>query len=141
MDTILPDDVLDRILQFAPDFKTLRSAILVSKHFYEAYSEHPKTITRWVAWNITGPALPQAIRLVRHPECRRIRDESDSDSEDGASLGDIDVYASVETTDGPPLTVAEQDKLSEYAETARKLEDIFSFRSVTTRNLGIYILT
>ncbi|KAF9022073.1 hypothetical protein BDZ89DRAFT_1071012 [Hymenopellis radicata] len=129
MTSLLPDDVLERILQCLPDFRTLRVAVLVSKRFYETYSEHPTTITRRVAWNVAGPALPQTMRLVRHPVTRRspANDDEDNDNE-GSVPFDFNVDASVETTDGPPLTVQEQDQLTVFAECARKLEDVFSFR-------------
>ncbi len=129
MTTLLSDDVLEHILQCLPDFRTLRAAVLVSKRFYETYSEHPKTITRRVAWNVAGPALPQAVRLVRHPVTKRsFEEDEDEDDDEGPAPLDYNIDASVETTDGPPLTVQEQDQLSVFAECASKLEDIFSFR-------------
>ncbi|KAF9029902.1 hypothetical protein BDZ89DRAFT_1064999 [Hymenopellis radicata] len=129
MTSLLSDDVLEHILQCLTDFRTLRAAVLVSKRFYETYSEHPRTITRRVAWNVAGPALPQAIRLVRHPVVADDDDDSDDDDDEERSVPfDFHVDASVETTDGPPLTVQEQEQLSVFAECASKLEDIFSFR-------------
>ncbi|THV03001.1 hypothetical protein K435DRAFT_962671 [Dendrothele bispora CBS 962.96] len=62
----LDDDIIDRVLQFCPTFETLRSAILTSKSFYNVYQAHPRSLLRAVAYNVTGPTLPQALRVVRY---------------------------------------------------------------------------
>ncbi|KAJ7841926.1 hypothetical protein B0H14DRAFT_3693301 [Mycena olivaceomarginata] len=63
----LDDDIVDRIMTFCSTFGTLKSTILVSKAFYRVFQTRPKSITRAVAYNIFGPALPQALRVVRYP--------------------------------------------------------------------------
>ncbi|KAJ7738238.1 hypothetical protein DFH07DRAFT_841194 [Mycena maculata] len=63
----LDDDILDRIMTFCPTFGTLQSTVLVSKSFYRIFQTHPKSITRAVAYNIVGPALPQALRVIQYP--------------------------------------------------------------------------
>ncbi|THV03004.1 hypothetical protein K435DRAFT_836065 [Dendrothele bispora CBS 962.96] len=62
----LPLDIIDHILQFCPTFLTLRSAILTSKSFYNVYQAHPHSLLLAVACNVIGPALPQALRVVRY---------------------------------------------------------------------------
>ncbi|KAK7468956.1 hypothetical protein VKT23_003455 [Stygiomarasmius scandens] len=88
----LDDDVIDRILQFLPSFSTLYSAILTSKSFYQVYKAHPRSIIRAVAYNVVGPALPQALRAIRYQEHKSARgsqtkvgvddSETESDSDD-----------------------------------------------------------
>ncbi|KAJ4482373.1 hypothetical protein J3R30DRAFT_3458685 [Lentinula aciculospora] len=60
------DDIIDRILLFLPTFSSLKATILTCKSFYQVYQTHPKSIVRAVAYNITGPALPQALECIRH---------------------------------------------------------------------------
>ncbi|KAJ7234352.1 hypothetical protein B0H12DRAFT_1327689 [Mycena haematopus] len=62
-------DIVDRIMTFCSTLDTLRSTVLVSKVFYRVLQTHPgpKSIMRAVAYNIVGPALPQALRVVRYP--------------------------------------------------------------------------
>ncbi|GLB38536.1 hypothetical protein LshimejAT787_0504010 [Lyophyllum shimeji] len=62
----LDDDVIDRILIFLPDYRTLRATILSSKAFYGVFQNHPHSILRAVSYNVTGPALPQALRVIRY---------------------------------------------------------------------------
>ncbi|KAJ7501050.1 hypothetical protein B0H11DRAFT_753797 [Mycena galericulata] len=63
----LDDDILDRILTFCSTFASLQASILVSKVFHRVFQSHPKSITCAVAYNVVGPALPQALRVVRYP--------------------------------------------------------------------------
>ncbi|KAJ3890799.1 hypothetical protein GG344DRAFT_65981 [Lentinula edodes] len=93
------DDIIDRILLFSPTFSSLQATILTCRSFYYVFQTHPKSIVRAVASNITGPALPQALECIRHPDiakcAHRFRppthwgeeDEEDEDEEDGASGG------------------------------------------------------
>lgn len=137
----LPDDILESVLESVPDFCTLRSVILASKRFHDAYIEHPNSINMRIASNMIGPGLPEVIRLVRHPahmpKARKLRksryyDEDDSatedDSEDDLVKAFIDVEWSSETTDGPKLTNTEMKELTHHARTVQKLEGLFSFR-------------
>ena len=61
----LPFDVIDRLLTSLPDFATLSAAILTCKHVYNTFCNHPKSTMRAIALNITGPALSNAIDLIR----------------------------------------------------------------------------
>ncbi|KAJ7914354.1 hypothetical protein B0H13DRAFT_2002868 [Mycena leptocephala] len=63
----LDDDIVDRIMTFCPTSGTLQSTILVCKAFHRVFQAHPKSITRGVAYNVVGPALLQALRVVRYP--------------------------------------------------------------------------
>ncbi|KAJ4465835.1 hypothetical protein C8J55DRAFT_247141 [Lentinula edodes] len=93
------DDIIDRILLFSPTFSSLQATILTCKSFYHVFQTHPKSIVRAVASNITGPALPQALECIRHPDIakcsHRFRppthwgesDEEDEDEEDGGGGG------------------------------------------------------
>ncbi|KAJ6560099.1 hypothetical protein B0H19DRAFT_1146496 [Mycena capillaripes] len=74
----LPNDILDRILQWAPTFQTLQTAILVSKGWYQVFQTHPKSIIRSVAKNVVGPALPDAVRVLRY-SCNTATKGSDDD--------------------------------------------------------------
>ncbi|KAG6910681.1 hypothetical protein DXG01_008725 [Tephrocybe rancida] len=62
----LPLDIIDRILCFLPDYSTLQATILSSKSFYRVFETHQNSILRAVSYNVTGPALPQAIRVLRY---------------------------------------------------------------------------
>jgi len=105
----LDDDVIDRILQFLPSFSTLYSAILTSKSFYQVYKAHPRSIIRAVAYNVIGPALPQALRAIRYQEHESARDsqtkagvddsetESDSDDNEAPTKPSGAKYAGSET--------------------------------------------
>ena len=61
----LHPDVLDKILLSLPDFQTLSAALRTSRtHFYSVFQAHPKSIVLSIAYNVVGPALPQAVRVV-----------------------------------------------------------------------------
>ncbi|KAJ3882539.1 hypothetical protein F5051DRAFT_424936 [Lentinula edodes] len=93
------DDIIDRILLFSPTFSSLQATILTCKSFYHVFQTHPKSIVRAVASNITGPALPQALECIRHPDIAKCshrfrppthwgeEDEEDEDEEDGGGGG------------------------------------------------------
>ena len=62
----LSSDVIDIILTAVPDFATLLSVILVSKHIHSVFETRPNSIIRIVAENQVGHGvLPQALRVVR----------------------------------------------------------------------------
>ncbi|KAF8188463.1 hypothetical protein K438DRAFT_2019265 [Mycena galopus ATCC 62051] len=115
----LEDDILDRIMTFFPTFDTLRAAMLVSKAFYRVFQAHPKSITWAVSYNVVGPALPQALRVIRYPYY-------------GHDLYDPDIDPTVMATAVPEdrnpsaVTKAEQEKLKENAGVVAMLEDIYS---------------
>ncbi|KAJ7167848.1 hypothetical protein C8R46DRAFT_1094327 [Mycena filopes] len=64
--TPLPNDILDQILQCTSAFKTLYAAVRVSKTWHRVFQTHPKSIVRSVAENVVGPALPDAVRVLRY---------------------------------------------------------------------------
>ena len=114
----LDDDLVDRILMFSPDFATLKSIILTAKAFHNVFQFHPKSILRAVAYNVVGPALPQALRLVRYqhqdPDASGTDDPTDPE---GAENGD---YA--------PIKPEETPQLIEKAKVVKGLEKLFSLR-------------
>ncbi|KAJ7821370.1 hypothetical protein B0H14DRAFT_2831422 [Mycena olivaceomarginata] len=117
----LDDDIVDRILTFCPTFTTLQSMILVSKAFYAVFQTHPKSITRAVAYNIVGPALPQALRVIRFPLVNldgTLRDEKE----------DPDTLATTLPEEHSPsiITAEEQQVLQENSTVVETLEDIYS---------------
>ncbi|KAJ7849487.1 hypothetical protein B0H13DRAFT_2088605 [Mycena leptocephala] len=112
----LDDDIVDRIMTFCPTFGTLQSTILVCKAFHRVFQAHPKSITRGVAYNVVGPALPQALRVVRYP-C------------DGyTSDGDPSTMAEAcpEDHDSSVITAEEKETLQENSRVVAVLEDIYS---------------
>ncbi|KAF5343246.1 hypothetical protein D9758_013412 [Tetrapyrgos nigripes] len=115
----LDDDVLDRILTFSPSFETLSSVILTSKVFYNVFSQRSKSIVRAVAHNVVGPALPQALRVIRYQ-----------------LPGTDDQYKVYDDLPGPesdealevPITPAEAHGLAENASVVAFLENLYSLR-------------
>ncbi|KAJ7822313.1 hypothetical protein B0H14DRAFT_2828711 [Mycena olivaceomarginata] len=63
----LNNDIVAHIMACCFTFNTLHSTILICKAFYGVFQAHPKSITRAMAYNIVGPALPQALRMLRYP--------------------------------------------------------------------------
>ncbi|KAJ7161544.1 hypothetical protein C8R46DRAFT_350922 [Mycena filopes] len=126
----LDDDIVDRIMTFCPTFTALQSTILVSKAFYNVFQTHPKSITRAVAYNIVGPALPQALRLVRYdmPD-----DDEDADLSDGIHLSKAADLTPDEVAEKCPedhapsvITAAEKSLLQAHSRVVDELEDIYS---------------
>jgi hypothetical protein len=79
-----------------------------------------QSITRSVAYNIVGPALPQALRVVRYPY-------------DGyTSDGDPSTMAEACPEDHDPtvITAAEKTTLQENSRVIAVLEDIYSLTCV-----------
>ncbi|KAF7290372.1 hypothetical protein HMN09_01295200 [Mycena chlorophos] len=142
----LDDDLIDRILIFCPTFETLQSAILVSKHFYRVFETHPKSITRAVAYNVVGAALPAALRVIRYPyPIINPEEEDEEEEEDGAADSEgaafrtmvkrskLDPHTLGEAcpeVHGPSIMTAEEkNRLNELAETMQQFEDIYSLRN------------
>ncbi|KAJ7938849.1 hypothetical protein B0H13DRAFT_2301499 [Mycena leptocephala] len=99
------DDIVGRIMTFCPTFDSLQSATLVSKAFYCVFQTYPKaggfSITRAVAYNIVGPALPQALRVLRYPY--------PWDDEDGSSMDPITLATTCpENHDASSVITAEE---------------------------------
>ncbi|KAF7349757.1 hypothetical protein MSAN_01702900 [Mycena sanguinolenta] len=114
----LNDDIVGQILRFCPNFDTLQAAI--------------HSITREVAYNLVGPALPQALRVVRYPYFDHCTKDSDPF---------VMAAACPEVSD--PLEVINPDKqemLDENVHVVEKLEDIYSLM-VKDRTSTINVLT
>lgn len=111
----LPDDVIDRVLTFLPDFLSLQAAILSSMQFYGVFRTHPNSIIYAVAFNLVGPSLPQAIRVLRY---------------DPPDAGPPDASPWAETDPVSPISKAEIMDLAKIATVAKELEDLFSSRQV-----------
>ncbi|KAJ7261073.1 hypothetical protein C8J57DRAFT_472549 [Mycena rebaudengoi] len=113
----LDDDIIDRIMTFCPTFGTLQSTILVSKAFYRVFQAHPKSITRAVAYIAVGPALPQALRVVRYPYYEY--DTPDCDSS---------LMATACPEDHSPSFISAEENVSlqENSRVVATLEDIYS---------------
>ena len=62
----LSDDTIDRIVTFLPSFSALGATLLASKHFPTIFKRHPNSVLRAVAYNTTGPVLPQAMRVIHY---------------------------------------------------------------------------
>ncbi|KAJ6505363.1 hypothetical protein C8R45DRAFT_972466 [Mycena sanguinolenta] len=112
----LPDDILGQIMTFCPNFETLQALILVSKAFHRVFHTHPKSITYKVARNVVGPALPQALRVVRYPY------SGYSPANDPSVMA----TACPEDSNITILTAAEKTKLEENSLVVEKLEDVYS---------------
>ncbi|KAJ7440805.1 hypothetical protein B0H11DRAFT_2098339 [Mycena galericulata] len=117
----LDDDILDRILTFCATFGTLKASILVSKAFYRVFRSHPKSITHAVAYNVVGPALPQALRVVRYP----YNVSYDAPFFDAASMA----TACPEDQDIGVITAAEEGNLENNSRVVEELEDIYSLKN------------
>ncbi|KAJ7720094.1 hypothetical protein DFH07DRAFT_972738 [Mycena maculata] len=106
----LDDDLVDRVLTFSPNFCTLYAIILVCKSIHSVFSARPASITRAVAYNICGPALPDAVRAVR-ASCSGV---------DVPLLTDADLQEILAA-----LSAEEKHKLESNAYTVQRFEDIF----------------
>jgi hypothetical protein len=107
-----PLDIAHRILQSSLDFTSLASFALSCKSVHSVFKEHPKSITRAVAYNVVGPALPQALFLLKYDSAQTIRD--------------IDPVTNTEIDIKPGQTA----QLERNATVVHRLEDYFSLRYV-----------
>ncbi|KAF8230080.1 hypothetical protein L208DRAFT_141033 [Tricholoma matsutake] len=117
----LDDDIIDRILTFLPSFSALGATILASKHFHTIFKSHPNSVLRSVAYNVTGPALPQAMRVIRYSP-----KQLDSEQDSLSNTPPIRPWA--ETDPISPITGEEASRLTENAAIVAALEDVFSSR-------------
>jgi hypothetical protein len=106
----LDDDTVDRVLTFLSSFIDLRSAILSSQAFYTVFNARPSSIVEAVAYNEVGPALPQALMVLRY--------KTKDPWPEGASLS--------------PISCREAQFLSKNTAVVKALEDLFSSRHVQT---------
>ncbi|KAJ7203561.1 hypothetical protein GGX14DRAFT_651620 [Mycena pura] len=112
----LDDDILDRIMTFCPTFGTLQSTILVSKAISPRVPGPSKGKSDSEYISSAGPALPQAMRVVRY-------------SYDGyTSDGDPSTMAEACPEDRDPnvITAEEKGTLQENTQVVAVLEDIYS---------------
>ncbi|KAJ7721892.1 hypothetical protein B0H16DRAFT_1790148 [Mycena metata] len=107
MTLVVPNDILDGILQCMPTFQSLFAAIRVSKTLYAVFQTRPKSIMRAVAENMVGPALPDAVRVLRYS----------ADSTTTGSQEELD-----------QLTNKEYRRFSTNAAVVKGLEVAFSFK-------------
>lgn len=85
----------------------LYAAVLVSKTWHHVFQTHPKSIVRSVAKNVVGPALSDAVRVLRY---------SSNNKTDGGS-DELDV-----------LTKVEFVRLRTNAAVIKRLEAAFSLK-------------
>ncbi|KAJ6490825.1 hypothetical protein C8R45DRAFT_990998 [Mycena sanguinolenta] len=127
----LDDDVVDRIFTFCPTFGTLQSLMLVSKAFHRVYQTHPKSITRAVLYNIVGPALPQALRVIRFQYNPLHGAQDDPDTLATRCPEDHDLTV---------ITAIEKQQLQQNSKLIASLEDIYSLTQ-KDRTSRISVLT
>ena len=108
------DDIVDRILAFSCSLQDLISAVLTSKAFHDVYKVRPHSIKRKVAWNMTGEALPTAIRCIRWSGHVK-------DAFEGGEMLENDCL------EGSPIVTNEEViKLKEMADVVVELKNVFS---------------
>jgi len=111
---ILPlnNDIFDRIFHFLPSLDALVSLASTSKTFYDVFSRHSNSIKLAVAYNLVGPALPQALSVVRLREA--------GDSRASILLDSVGMSTN--------LTTSEMRDLKRVVDIVQGLENIFSIR-------------
>lgn len=110
----LSGDVVNVILSTLPDFYTLLSMISASKDINAVFETHPTSIIHSVANNQVGPALAQALRLVRLyelPESQRLLEKIEE-----SDVLDI------------PITRTEAGRLGRNANVVKDLEALYSIK-------------
>ncbi|KAI0076288.1 hypothetical protein K474DRAFT_1663274 [Panus rudis PR-1116 ss-1] len=120
----IPADVADHILCSLPDFGTLATTLRISKNmFYSVFQTRPTSILRAIAFNVAGPAFPQAYRIAI-----AVQQLEEDDEEDDYELYDIDQLDT-------PLHLQRKHTiyLEQNARVASILEDLFSMRSKDRR--------
>ncbi|KAF8644677.1 hypothetical protein AX16_008337 [Volvariella volvacea WC 439] len=118
----LDDDVLDRVFFFLPDFATLQSLILTAKPLFAVFQAHPNSITRAICYNVVGPSLPQAIRLIRYKKPAAAESDLNNDTADAFSSAPVPWS---ETDPISPITKDEVLQLVQNASIVNELEGIF----------------
>src|ERR1700722_132642 len=108
----LDDDIIYRILRFLPDFITLRDTITACRAFFSAFKAHPNSINRAVAYNLVGPALPQALAVARQFSIQP----------------GVDWFDRVEIDTNTVIHQSEARLLQRNASVVHELEDLFSWR-------------
>ncbi|KAH8823315.1 hypothetical protein DL96DRAFT_1683439 [Flagelloscypha sp. PMI_526] len=133
----LNTDIIGLIFSHLQDFKTLRSAILISKQFSRVFDKHPKSIVRRIARNVYGPLLDDLLALVRFEKPGFEWDDQDipDDNERGNSLLDAFVAYHEELPDwqaacedGQEVKASEIRAIRKCVQKCSVLEKWFSFR-------------
>ncbi|KAG1779110.1 hypothetical protein EV702DRAFT_1090203 [Suillus placidus] len=109
-------DLVECVLRFLPDFQCLASTILTSKTIYNIFQQHPRSVVRSVAYNLVGPALPQALRFVR---CQNAQLYS---KPVGELFGEDDIQKN------PVLSSEDITSLVAISTSVQELESLFSWR-------------
>jgi hypothetical protein len=91
-----------------PSFAALGSFVLVSRATWSVFNTFKRSILQAVGHAQVGPALPQALQLVRH-------------SDKGLVIREKDMLEKV-------ITPAEARALTDVSAVAWELEDLFSWR-------------
>lgn len=114
--SFLNADLVECILRSLPDFQCLVSTILTSKTIYNVFQQHPRSVVRSVAYNLVGPALPQALRFVR---CQNAQLYSKPVAE---LLGEDDIQ------ENPVFSSEDIRSLVAISTSVQELESLFSWR-------------
>ncbi|KZT06332.1 uncharacterized protein LAESUDRAFT_679904 [Laetiporus sulphureus 93-53] len=116
----LSPDLLDRILTFLPDFRTLSAFIRTSKNLYSVFQARPKSIVKAITQNASGDPniIPAAVRLAYVLPGRGYKRKEDN--------GDDALPKEREVAE-LPLTRAICEALVYHAPVVKELEDIFSW--------------
>lgn len=109
-------DLVECFLRFLPDFQSLASTILTSKAIYNVFQQHPRSVVRSVAYNLIGPALPQALRFVRCKNAQLYYKPV------GELLGEDDIQKN------PVLSSEDITSLVGISTSIQELESLFSWR-------------
>ncbi|KAJ6555350.1 hypothetical protein DFH09DRAFT_1165238 [Mycena vulgaris] len=134
----LPSDILSHFLAASPSFDTLHAAVGVCKTWHGVFAAHPRSIMLSVARNMVGPALPQAVRVLRYPYPEKTpndwgtrEEEEEGEAEDSSATEDDtedEDDAPKESDDIGDLSPEERMRLQKNAAIVNQLEDIFSLR-------------
>lgn len=115
----ISSDVLDHILTSISDFPTLLSFILVTKGVHTVFESRPNSIIRTVAEHQVGPALPQALRVVR------LGDDANEQSVEKKELRNLHQEKDVLTSG---ITRQEAWRLGQNSTVAYAFEALYSSR-------------
>ncbi|KAG1750068.1 hypothetical protein EDB19DRAFT_1677713 [Suillus lakei] len=109
-------DLVECVLTSLPDFHCLASTILTSKAIHNVFQQHPRSVVRSVAYNLVGPALPQALRVVRCQNAQLYYKPV------GELLGEDDIQKN------PVLSSEDITSLVAISTSVQELESLFSWR-------------
>ncbi|KAH8834726.1 hypothetical protein DL96DRAFT_1211 [Flagelloscypha sp. PMI_526] len=131
-------DLIECLFAFIPDFRTLKSTILINRNFLSIFNNRKERIVYQVSLNVAGLALDDALRLIRY-------NFSDWwNSHEGARLCEywgevlnnyVEYQPPVWSATKNPVEPDEAANLEVAATEAEQLEDMFSFRHKSRRSL------